>query len=403
MADTSISNASLTQPSSPGGEMGQPRVQLNSRRQEEARLYARLNRYLFAANLVVGALYLLFALITGFSFWLKEWAQSLTSSTLLVVALYALAFFLIYIALITPLNFIGGYVWPHRFGLSKQGLAAWAWDYVKGLTVGLVFMLMFIQILYILLRVSPEWWWLWMSVFYLLFIVVLTNLAPLILVPMFYKLEPLEDVELVERLTALADRAGARVKNVCKMDLSSKTTTANAALMGLGNTRQIVLGDTLLEDYSEDEIETILAHELGHHVHRDVETGILVESVTTLLALWLANMVLRGGLAAFGFDGIADIAAFPLFGLILGLFAVMTMPLNNSYSRWRERLADQYALEITRKPEAFITAMTRLANQNLAEADPARWVEVMLYSHPAISRRLAMARDFETENGAATH
>ncbi|MCJ7737947.1 MAG: M48 family metalloprotease, partial [Anaerolineae bacterium] len=295
--------------------MGQPPVQLNSRRQEEARLYARLNRYLFAANLGVGALYLLFALITGFSLWLKEWAQSLTSSTLLVVASYALAFFLIYIALITPLNFIGGYVWPHRFGLSRQSLVAWSWDYVKVLMVGLVFMLMFIQVLYILLRVSPEWWWLWMSVFYLLFIVVLTNLAPLILVPIFYKLEPLEDIELVERLTALADRAGARVKNVCKMDLSSKTTTANAALMGLGNTRQIVLGDTLLEDYADDEIETILAHELGHHVHRDVETGMLVESVTTLLALWLANMVLRWGIAAFGFDGITDIAAFPLFGL----------------------------------------------------------------------------------------
>jgi STE24 endopeptidase len=352
---------------------------------------------LLLLDLTIGALFLIASLLTGFSIWLRDWAQSLISSSPVVVAVYALAFFSLYVVLITPLNFIGGYVWPHRFGLSTQTFAGWVWDYAKGLLLGSAFMLILIEALYLLLRMSPTWWWLWMGLFYLVFVVILASLAPLILVPLFYKTEPLENRELEQRLTALADQAGARVNGVFRLDLSSKTNTANAALMGLGNTRRIVLGDTLLGDYSVDEIETILAHELGHHVHGDVTKGILLESSITLMGFWLSSVAFHRLSPMFGFEGIADIAALPLLGLILGAFAVATMPLTNGYSRWRERLADQYALESTRKPDAFIAAMTRLANQNLAEAQPARLVEIIFHSHPSISRRVTMAQDFKTK------
>jgi STE24 endopeptidase len=179
--------------------------------------------------------------------------------------------------------------------------------------------------------------------------------------------------------------------------MSSKTVQANAAVVGLGNTRRIILGDTLLDHFSRDEIETVLAHELGHHVHNDMGKGILVQSVLTLGGLWLAGLALRWGVGAFGLDGVADVAGLPWLALVLGVFGLVTMPLSNAYSRWRERLADRYALETTRKPEAFASAMTRLANQNLAEADPDRWVEVLLYSHPAISRRVAMAEHLKSQ------
>ena len=154
----------------------------------------------------------------------------------------------------------------------------------------------------------------------------------------------------------------------------------------------------MLEAFSSDEIETILAHELGHHVHGDLGKGILVGSALTLIGLWLAGQALSWGVAAFGLSSLADVAAMPLLALALGAFELVTMPLNNGYSRWRESLADRYALEATRKTEAFASAMTRLANQNLSEADPERWVEVLLYSHPAISRRVAMAKEFGSES-----
>jgi STE24 endopeptidase len=192
----------------------------------------------------------------------------------------------------------------------------------------------------------------------------------------------------------LAERAHTRVKGVYQFDMSRRTKAANAALTGLGNTRRIILGDTLLNEFTTDEIETVLAHELGHHVHKDIPVGMAVETVTTLIGLFLASLVMSWGVKVFGFQSVADPAAMPLLMLALGVYSLITMPVTNGYSRWRERRADEYALETTRMPEAFATAMTRLANQNLSEAEPEPWVEWLLYSHPALSKRIEMANRF---------
>jgi STE24 endopeptidase len=162
--------------------------------------------------------------------------------------------------------------------------------------------------------------------------------------------------------------------------------------MGLGNTRRIVLGDTLLSEFTPDEIETVLAHELGHHVNKDIPLGLVVESVMTLGGLYLAALGLKWGAAAFGFGGPADIAALPVFALVMGAYGLVTMPLGNAFSRWRERRADGYALRATGNGAAFASALTRLANQNLSDVDPEPWVEFLLYSHPALNKRIAMAK-----------
>jgi len=158
-----------------------------------------------------------------------------------------------------------------------------------------------------------------------------------------------------------------------------------------------VLGDTFLENFTADEIEAVLAHELGHHVHKDLISGIVVQSLLILVGFWLADQVMQWGIVTFGYTGLTDPATFPLLMLALGVFGVVTMPLGNVWSRWREVKADEYALKTTGQPEAFISAMTRLANQNLAEAEPPAWVEFLLHSHPAISKRVAMAQSFGVE------
>ncbi len=200
----------------------------------------------------------------------------------------------------------------------------------------------------------------------------------------------------MSRLISLAERASTRVRGVFTIDLSTRTTAANAALMGLGNTRRIVLGDTLMKEYSADEIETILAHELGHHVHGDVWRGIAVQTALTLVGLFLADRLLRWGVATFGFESLADVAAFPLVAIAVGGVAVLALPLANAYSRWREGLADQFSLEMTGNPQAFISSMTKLANQNLSEAEPEPWAEFLLYSHPAIGKRIKRAQGFKS-------
>jgi STE24 endopeptidase len=226
--------------------------------------------------------------------------------------------------------------------------------------------------------------------------VLLAALAPILILPLFFKFIPLQDSELVERLMRLAANAKTRVNGVYTMVMSDRTSAANAAFMGLGNTKRIVLGDTLYENYSPDEIETILAHELAHQVHNDIIWGVVVQTVLTVVGFYLANLVMQFGVSYFGFEGIADLAAMPLLGLALGAYALVTMPLGNWYSRWREVNADRYALETTRNPEAFISAFEKLANQNLAEIEPEGWVVWLLYDHPPIGKRLEMGHSFQT-------
>jgi STE24 endopeptidase len=191
----------------------------------------------------------------------------------------------------------------------------------------------------------------------------------------------------------LAERANTKVRGVFKFDLSRRTKAANAFLTGLGNTRRIVLGDTLINEFSTDEIETVLAHELGHQVHKDIPILIGFGTVMTMGGLYLASLALHWAAVYFGFAGPADIAGLPALGLALGAFGLVTQPLDNAFSRWREGKADQYALQSTGKASAFASAMVRLANQNLGEVDPEKWVVFMFYDHPPLGERIKMASE----------
>jgi STE24 endopeptidase len=371
---------------------------LDPERQEKAKEYACIRRRLFVLDLVIGAAYLIIWIVTGLSPWVRDHVHTLTQATWLSAPLFAFGFSLPYGILTAPLNYYSGFVLPYKYEQSTQSLKDWLVDQVKGLLISGILGLIILEIVYWLLGAAPQTWWLWMALVMLVFTVLLSNLAPILIFPLFFKYEPLEDEVLVDRLTRLAKKAGARVKGVYVFDMSSKTVAANAALMGLGNTRRIVLGDTLTENFTADEIETVLAHELGHHVHKDLITGIIVQSLLTLVGFWLADLVMRWGIAAFGYTGLTDPATLPLLMVALAIFGLVTMPLGNAWSRWREVKADEYALKTTGQPQAFVGAMTRLANQNLAEAEPPAWVEFLLHSHPSIHKRVAMAERFGIEN-----
>jgi STE24 endopeptidase len=371
-------------------------ITLDPERQEQAKEYARIRRRLMVVDLALGGLYALVWLLGGLSVGLRDYLLQWTDNVGLLVAGFVLIFGGIYFLLDLPLGYYSGFVLPHRYGLSTQTLSGWVVDLIKSVLLGGILGLLVIEIIYYVLRISPDLWWLWAGLILLFFSVILANLAPVLLMPLFYKFVPLEEehADLVDRLMNLADRAGTRVRGVYQFDMSRRTKAANAAITGLGNTRRIILGDTLINEFSPDEVETILAHELGHQVHRDIPIGILVESIITLGGLYLASLGLQWGVEVFGFEGVADIAAFPLFGLVVGAYGLVTMPLGNAFSRWRERRADEYALKATGNGQAYASALTRLANQNLAEADPEPWVEVLLYSHPALTKRIAMAESY---------
>ena len=368
-------------------------TELDPERQKRAKQYARINRRLMLVDLFISGVYVLAWLVFGWSKELKDWLIQFTTNEWLLVFLFTVVFGGILFIINLPLSYYQGYSLPHRFELSNQDRSGWVMDQVKGIGLGGVVGMIVIEIIYAVLRVSPTLWWLWAAVILLVFNVILANIAPTVLMPLFNKFVPLGDdhAELANRLMELAKRSGTSVRGVFKFDMSKRTKQANAGLTGLGNTRRIIIGDTLLNEFTADEIETILAHELGHQVNKDIPLGILFGSLTTLVGLYLASVGLNWGVMYFNFEGVADIAALPLFVLVLGLYGMVTMPIENGFSRWRERRADEYALSLTHNGVAYASALKRLANQNLADADPEAWVEWLLYSHPALGKRIAMA------------
>ena len=363
-------------------------------RQNQAKEYARIRRRLMLVDIALAFGYMLVWLVTGLSIWWRDQVLLVTTNPWLTILLFAAGLGALYTVIGAPLSYYSGFVLPHRYRLSHQTLGAWLWDQIKAMAIGGLLAAIVLEVVYYLLRVAPTTWWLWAALVMFTLSVLLSNLAPVLIFPLFYKFIPLQNQELRDRLLRLAGRAGTHVGGVYTFDESRKTSTANAALVGLGNTRRIVLADTLVKFFSGDEIETVLAHEMGHHVHRDLIQGIMVQSLLNLVGFWLVGMIMRWGVVAFGFEGVADPAGLPLLALALTAYGLIVMPAGNAWSRWRERLADRYAVEATGNATAFASAMTRLADQNLADAQPPAWVEFLLHSHPSISKRVAMARRY---------
>ena len=361
----------------------------------EARRYNRIRRWLGIADLALGLILLVVLLVTGWNGSLRDVAYRASFQTYtLAVFFYVLMLMLIGKLLGFGLDYYG-FRLEHRYNLSNQKLRSWLWDETKGFLVGLVLGAIVVELLYFVIREAPQSWWLIGWAAFLGLFVLIAQLAPIVLFPIFYKFEPLQDEDLKSRLVTLSERAGTRVRGVYKWNLSEKSKKANAALTGLGNTRRIILADTLLEHYSPNEIEAVLAHELGHHVHKHILKSIAVQAGIAFVGFWAANWVLHYAMERWHvFDQLSDFANLPLLVLVSTVLSFLLMPALNAFSRYNERQADRYAFQSIATVDPFITAMNKLADQNLAERSPSRWVEWFFHSHPAVSRRVAAAEDW---------
>lgn len=358
----------------------------------EVRRYNRIRRWLGMGEVVLGLAFLLVLLITGWTDSIRDLAYRSAGQS------YALAvfFYVLMLIVLSKIISIGleyySFQLEHRYQLSNQRLRAWIWDEAKGLLVTAILASVLVELLYFIIRESPEHWWVLAWIGFLGVAVLLAQLAPVVLFPIFYKFEPLQNEELKQRLVRLGERAGTRVRGVYKWHLSEKSKKANAALTGLGNTRRIILADTLLENYSADEIEAVLAHELGHHVHKHILKSIGVQAVVTFVGFWAANWTLHYAINRWHiFETLSDFANLPLMILTFTVLSFVLMPALNALSRFHERQADRYAFENIHAIAPFISSMNKLADQNLAERVPSRWVEWWFHSHPAIAGRIAAA------------
>jgi STE24 endopeptidase len=365
----------------------------------EVRKYNRIRRWLGIGDFVLGLGLLVLLLLTGWTGWIRDLAlnNSLQSYS---IAVFVYVFILIVIARVLGIGMdYYGFRLEHRYKLSNQKLRSWAWDEVKGFLLAVVLAGLLAELLYFIIRQFPLHWWVLAWVGFLGVTVLLAQLAPVLLFPIFYKFEPLKDEELKGRLILLGARAGTRVRGVYKWQLFEKSKKANAALTGLGNTRRIILADNLLDNYTPDEIEAVLAHELGHHVHKHILKGIAVQAAVTFVGFWAANWVLQyAGERWHIFEQLSDFANLPLVVLTFVVLSFLLMPAMNAFSRYNERQADRYAFENITTIDPFVSSMNKLAAQNMAERTPSRWVEWWFHSHPAIARRVAAAEAWARTN-----
>jgi STE24 endopeptidase len=371
--------------------------------EDKSTRYHRLRRRADLIGTVVAGAVLAGLLVSGGAHRLRELAAALSEwvpegvNDVVMVAVVTVMVVLILQFIELPFAFYQGHLLEHRYGLSTQSAGHWFGDQGKGTAVGLLLAILGSGVVYVVLRQWPEQWW-WISAAVMALATIgLAQLAPVVLLPVFYTFKPLERPALVDRLMILANRARTEVVGVFEWVLSSHTKKANAALAGLGRTRRILLSDTLLADYSDDEIEVVLAHELAHHVHRDLWRGIAVQTLALLSGFYVADFVLRTLAEPLGLRGLSDPAGLPLLLLTAGAWSVVVMPLANAVSRAQERAADRYALQTTRNVDAFVTAMKRLSQQNMAEEYPSTLVRWLFYSHPPIRERIEAARAFGRE------
>ncbi len=269
----------------------------------------------------------------------------------------------------------------------------------KGLVVSLVIGVPILLIFYYILNKFEQLWWLPFAVILFIISVVFARLIPVIILPIFYKITPIDDEDLKERITRIADDAGIKVVDVFKFNMSKNTKKANAAFTGLGRSKRILLGDTLIDNYSKDEIETVIAHELGHYKKKHIVKNIFIGTAASFGTLFLIAFLYNNSLAWFGFSRLQQIAALPILSVWAMLIGLVETPLTNILSRKFEYEADEYAVSVTNKPAAFISTLNKLTDQNMGDKNPHHFVEWFFYSHPSITRRVNAIRKYVIQYG----
>jgi STE24 endopeptidase len=360
--------------------------------------YHRLQRRAGIASTLAGAAWLLAILLTGGSAALA--ARAVSAGALLPSPLDRILSIVVFITVLAmgweivsfPFTFYRTLYLDRKYGLSSEPASTWLNDHCKALGLGLALTLVAGVAVYGAIAAASGWWWLVTGAMFGAAALLLSRVAPVLLMPLFYRFRPLDREALRERLLMLSRRAGVPVLGAFEWGLGEKTTRANAALVGVGGTRRILVSDTLLKDYSDDEIEVILAHEIAHHVHHDIWTALALETMVVTVSLYAAHVAVTQVGPRVTSGNPADLAALPLMILGAGVVSLLLTPLGNAWSRHNERRADRFALALTRRPAAFISAMRRLGAQNLAEENPSTPVLWFFHTHPTIDERIAAAR-----------
>ncbi len=358
----------------------------------QAKQYSRSKLAVGILRLALTFVFLVVFLLSGASDRLHELLRLFAENYHLRLTCYLLVFLAVYYLLFLGLDYYGDVILERRYGLSNQTTAGWLVRSAKEWLLSAVLAVVGFNLLYGLICNVPSHWWLLASVGWFLLLVLISKITPAAIVPLFYKLNPLEDRELAERLRALAERCGVRVRRVLEIKLSKETKKANAVVVGLGRQRRILIGDTLMDLCSHDEIEAVFVHELAHVALHHGWKLLGTAAASSVIAFYLLYLFLDRSTVTLGFEGVYDIAAVPLLLLWIMAFGLISRPFQVALSRYFERQADLFIVGKVEDPESLASALTKLAARNLADPTPSRLVELLFYTHPPIAKRLSYLR-----------
>jgi STE24 endopeptidase len=365
---------------------------LNRERQILARRYEKEKRILGLAGAGLSFLILVVFYFSGLSAWLANYRPG---SFILTFILYVAAFQFSMAVLGLPLHFYSSYVHEHKWNFSNHTIRSWLWDEVKSFLVGLALMFIVLALLLWVMALFPRFWWLAAGAAFALVSVIFATIFPVIVLPIFNKYTPIENKELTDALERILSEGGLKSSGFFWEDMSRQTKKENAFLAGLGKTRRVVLGDNLMEKMGVAEIESIIAHEVGHYKRRHIWKSLIVGTLQSLVVFYILNEAMRILFPQFLTTSRWNMTLLPLFFIIFGMVSGLLFgPLGNALSRFFERQADRYALKSIEDKRAFMTALAGLADRNLSNAYPAWWVKLLFYSHPPIGERLAMAENW---------
>jgi len=367
---------------------------LDKKRQLQAKRYEKEKRLLGIFSMVLSLIILLVFYFSGLSAWLAN--LGIDNSIIWTFLLYVATFQIILVFFGFPLNFYSSYIHEHKWNFSNHTVKSWLWEQVKAFFVGLILMFILLGLLFWIMALSPQNWWIIAGLAFAFVSVVLATLFPVVILPIFNKYTPVENRELTDALERILSEAGLRSSGFFKEDMSRQTKKENAFLAGLGKTRRVVLGDNLMESMSIPEIESIIAHEVGHYRNKHIWKNIVIGTLEGVVVFFILNWAMKSIFIQFLSSTKWNLTLFPIFAIFAGgISSLLFGPLSNAISRYFERKADRYALETIQDKKAFMTAMAGLADRNLSNAYPEWWVKLLYYSHPPIGERLTMAENYK--------
>jgi STE24 endopeptidase len=366
---------------------------MDESRKIQARKYEKIKLTVGIIEGILSFIILLLFLAYGYSKKLELFAYEFTSNPYIALVIFGLVIGLFSSVISFPVDYFFGFRLEHKFGLSNLTFFGWIKEKFKGALVGAVIGAPIAFLFYWLIS-GYELWWLYLACIVWGYSVLLAQIAPVLIFPIFYKFTPIGNEDLKNRLMALCEKVGFKVSGVFKFNMSKTTKKANAAFTGLGKTKRIILGDTLLETFTEKEIETVFAHELGHYKKGHIRKNILFSLFATFAGLYIMSIVYIKLLPSFGFRHPWEIGALPLLALIAGVFSFLTSPIGAGLSRKFEFEADRFAIDTTGDLDSLKSTMEKLADRNLANDEPNRLVEFWMHSHPSIKRRIEEASKY---------